>query len=123
MVDKIESKHARFLRLAQRRLERAKEELRLISQLASSNYENTPEEAKAIVEILDEDVRNIAEAFGVEYATRIGNAASQTTQNTQPVNPLVKTAVLDAFEVMKALDHLQNGRIDEARDILRAAIV
>jgi hypothetical protein len=123
MPTNTETKHARFLRLAQRRLTRAKEELRLIGQLASPNYENTPEEAKEIVRILDGDVRNIAGIFEVEYASRIGKASTKTTNGAQPIGGTFrKVHILDEIEIVRVLEHLRIGRIEEATSILRSAV-
>jgi hypothetical protein len=124
MAGKGETKHDRFLRLAQRRLERTKDNLRLVSQLSSQNYENTPDEAKEIVRILDQDVRNIAALFGVEYASRIGKASTQTTNGAQPINaPFKKVPVLDEIEIIRVLEHLRAGRIEEVDRILRSAVI
>lgn len=123
MPTNTETKHARFLRLVQRRLTRAKEELRLIGQLASPNYENTPEEAKEIVRILDGDVRNIAGIFEVEYASRIGKASTQTTNGAQPIGGTFrKVSILDEIEIVRTLEHIHAGRIEEATSILRSAV-
>ena len=123
MTKIAETKHDRFLRLMQRRLGRALEELRLVSQLASPNYENTPEEAEEVVRHLDSNVRHIAQVFGVEYATRIGKGASQTTNGAQSIGPMVrKTSVLDEIEIIRALEHLRAGRTDDVDRMLRGAL-
>lgn len=123
MPTNTETKHTRFLRLVQRRLTRAKEELRLVGQLASPNYENTPEEAKEIVRILDGDVRNIAGIFEVEYASRIGKASTQTTNGAQPIGGTFrKVSILDEIEIVRTLEHIHAGRIEEATSILRSAV-
>lgn len=123
MPSKTETKHQRFVRLALRRLERSCEELRLLSQLASSNYENTPEEAQEIVRILDERIRHIAEVFEVEYATRIGKASTQMVAGAQQIHTtLKKVSILDEVEIMHALEHLRAGRTEEVERILRGAV-
>jgi hypothetical protein len=123
MSTNTETKHERFLRLAERRLNRAKKELRLIGQLASSNYENTPREAQEIVRILDEGVRNIAGIFGVEYASRIGKASTQITNGAQPIGGTFrKISVIDEIEIVRTLEHLRAGRTEEATLILRSAV-
>jgi hypothetical protein len=123
MPANTESKHDRFLRLAQRRLTRAKDELRLIWQLASKNYENSPEEAEEIVRLLDEDVRRIAGAFGVEYATRIGKGATRTANGAQPIGAIFKeVSVLDEVEIARVLEHLEAGRLEEAERLLHSAV-
>ena len=123
MTDKSETKHERFLRLAQSRLGRAKEQLRLVSQLASRDYESHPDEAEEVVQHLDEDVRHIAQVFGVEYATRIGKAGTRTTNGARAIGfSFRKAPVLDEIECVKALEHLRAGRIEEVERRLRAAI-
>lgn len=123
MATKTETKHARFLRLAQSRLGRAKDQLRLVSQLASRDYESDPEEAEEVVRHLDEDVRHIAQVFGVEYATRIGKAMSQTTNGARAIGVTLKKApVLDEIECVKALEHLRAGRTEEVARLLRSGI-
>lgn len=123
MMTKNENKHDRFLRLAQNRLGRTLEALRLVSQLSSRRYENTPEEATEVVRLLDEAVRRIAEAFRVEYATRIGKAASQTTAGARAIGVMLKRPpILDEVECMRTIEHIRAGRTDEAISILRSAI-
>lgn len=118
-----ESKHDRFLRLMQKRLGRVLEDLRLVSQLSSPNYENTPEEAEEVVRHLDTAVRGIAEVFGVEYATRIGKGSSQTTNGAKPVAVMVrKTSILDEVDVLKVLECIRAGETEAATKILRMAI-
>jgi len=123
MSQQQEDKHNRFLRLMQRRLERALEELRLVSQLSSSNYENTPDEAQEVVRHLDASVRHIAQVFAVPYATRIGKGAAHTTNGSGAIGPIIrKTAVIDEVEIMHILDDLRADKIPEAMTRLRAGI-
>ena len=74
MPKKYESKHDAFRRLMKRRGEEALDKLRLVSQLGSGNYENTPEEAEEVVYYLDAAVNHVARVFGVPYASVIGEA-------------------------------------------------
>jgi hypothetical protein len=74
---KKETKHDKFIRLMQNRLGRTLQELRLVSQLASFNYENTPEEALEVIIHLDRGVKDVAAAFGVIYKTHIGTKSSR----------------------------------------------
>lgn len=122
MANKDESKHDAFLRLMQRRLERSKHELRLVSQLHTRNYEYTPEEAAEVVRILDEDVRYIAEVFGVEYATRIGKSASRGANGAAPiVGGFRKVSILDEIAIIQILEDLRAGKLSEVESALRAA--
>jgi len=124
MPTAVETKHARFLRLMQRRLERALEELRLVSQLRSPNYENTPEEAEEVISYLDTAVRGIAQTFEVEYATRVGKASTNSTGDPVSINaPFRKVSILDEVEIMRTLELLRAGEIDQVDKILRSAVL
>lgn len=115
-------KHENFLRLRERRVGRALEELRLISQLASSNYENTPQEAEEIIINLDQALHYIAQIFGVEYASRIGKAQAKTVNGASVFFAGKPTSVLDEVELIKALEHLRADRTEEVEQILRTAL-
>lgn len=124
MVDNAhkESKQARFNRLSQRRLERAKEELRLLSQLSTRTYENTPEQAENLIDQLDRSLHMIAEAFSVDYTTRIGRHEQRKTGNAHSVvETLHKKSILDEVEVARVLDMLKHGNVDGASLVLRQA--
>lgn len=116
------ARHEKFLRLAQRRLERTKDEIRLLSQLASANYQNTPEEAHELVSIVDADVRALAEAFSVEFASRVGKAASKGTTNAAGISARRKS-LLDEVEIVKLLELLRQGDIESVERTLRSAIM
>ena len=98
-----------------------------MSQLASHNYQNTPEEAAELVRILDEDMLVIARNFGVEYATRIGKAASNSTADgpaaNQPLPGMKRVSILDEIEVVKILEMLRKQDIAGAERALRQAII
>lgn len=115
-------KHTNFLRLRAKRVTRALDELRLISQLASPNYENTPLEAEEIVVSLDQAVQYIAQVFGVEYASRIGKAQAKTANGASSFFGGKSQSVLDEIELLKALEHIRAGRIDQAEQILKNAL-
>lgn len=118
-----ETKHDAFLRLMQRRLGRALEELRLVGQLSSLNYENTPEEAQEVISHLDNAVRGIAAAYGIEYASRVGRGASQTTAGATPMGPLSKQkSILDEIAIAQALDYLRQGNLTALDELLRKAL-
>lgn len=118
-----ETKHEAFLRLMQRRLGRALEELRLVGQLSSPNYENTAAEAEEVITHLDSRVHAIAEAFDVEYATRIGRAKTSLSSGAQHLGPsITKTSVLDEIAIIQVIEKIRDGHHDEAIDILRSAI-
>lgn len=112
MPDVPETRHDRFLRLMQRRLGRALEEMRLVSQLSGKNYENTPEEADEVIQHLDRAVHTIAAAFEVPYKTAIG-AASRASLRSGPI---------DETEVARAIDAINAGEGTRAITILTTAL-
>lgn len=122
MPKPAESKHQRFLRLMQRRLERALEELRLISQLSSDNYENTPEEAAEAVSHLDRAVVHIAASFDVPYATATGKYAEAVKQ----AGFMKASKAKDSFnemDIAKAIDLLNQNKVQEAKFLLKNALL
>lgn len=124
MPSKTETKHERFLRLMQRRLERALEELRLVSKLSSDNYEYNAQEAEEVILHLDTSVRGIAQLFDVEYATRVGKAsAKSTTRAASSTGLFTKKTVLDEVELMRTLELLRAGDIEQVDQILRSAVM
>lgn len=120
-----ESKHDAFIRLMERRMSRALEELRLVSQLSSINYENTPEEAELVIEALDASVRSIATAFDVSYVTRIGKRATSGPVGAPTLSPMGRPGFtgLDGVGIAKALDLLRAGDADAAQSFLRNALM
>lgn len=117
MVDPNETPHDRFLRIMQKRLGNALEQLRLISQLKAARYHNTPEEASEVVCYLDEAVKEIATKFEVPYKTSMGNDATSTVGPTSgPINELDIARAIDLLENDDDEDNFQNGL-----NLLRAA--
>ena len=112
MADKNESRHTRFLRLMQKRLGRALEELRLVSQLSSHNYQYKPEEAHEVMLHLDGAMREIATAFNVPYSSAVGRVTSLPRR----VGPI------DEVDLAKAIDFIVRNQNDKALEILRASL-
>jgi hypothetical protein len=116
-VPRAETKHQRFLRLMHRRLERALNELRLVSQLSSPTYENTQEEAEEVVTHLAEAVGRVAEAFEVEYKALIGGKT-----NVLPT-PLSKAHAIDEVDIMKAMELAKTGSNQEVHAFLKNLLI
>lgn len=110
-----ETKNQKFLRLMQARLERALEDFRLISQLASSNYRNTPEEAHEVIFILDRALHAVAKTFGITYRSWIQHPSSKLTIGPQlgPINEI---------DGAKAIALINEERYVEARKLLASAV-
>jgi hypothetical protein len=117
VMPKAETKHQRFLRLMQRRLERALYELRLVSQLASPTYENTREEAEEVITHLSEAVGRVSEAFKVEYKGLIGGKAKG------PSVPLSKAQAIDEVDIMKAMELAKTGSNQEVHAFLKNLLI
>lgn len=111
-----ESKHDKFLRLMNKRLFRALEEMRLISQLSSFHYENTDAEAEEVVAHLDQAIHLVADAFGVPYKSAIGRV-------NYPAPKSFRIGQIDETDIAKALDLIKTGKPEEASDLLVAALV
>ena len=62
-----ESKHDRFRRLAEQRVNRAIREMRLIGNLANrNNYEYTDGEVRALLSALERELKTTRAAFAVQ---------------------------------------------------------
>lgn len=109
-----ETKHDKFIRLMTSRLGRTLEEFRMLTQLASNNYENTPEEAREVILHLDRGIKSVAGAFGVTYKSHIGSGG--------PKNLSKQLGQINEIDIAKAIAHLQAGRTDAALQLLIAAL-
>lgn len=101
-----ETKHEKFIRLMTVRLGRTLEEFRMLTQLASRNYEHTPEEAHEVILHLDRGVKSVASSFGVLYKTHIGSGPSRNLSK--------QMGAVNEIDVAKAIAHIQAGRTDAA---------
>lgn len=59
-----ETSHEKFLRLAEKRVPKALDAIRLVGQLSSTNYSNTDEEADEIIGALEAQVAEVRANFG-----------------------------------------------------------
>lgn len=114
MTQKKETAHEKFLRLMQKRLGRVLEEVRLVCQLSSRNYESTKAERLEVVHHLDAAVKKVAATYDVPYESKIGDKVVQPANKVQ--------AALTAEQVAAVVDLLDYGRLPEALDILRPAL-
>ena len=117
MTQQPETKHDRFMRLMTKRLGKALDDIRLVSQLATPNYENTPEEASEVVRLLDVSVRKVAEAFHVPFKSAMGSPKTPKT----PLPALV-AGPINEVDIAKAIEHIVCGKHQEALQLLRDAL-
>ena len=120
---KTETKHDRFLRLMQRRLETALEKLRLVGQLSSENYENTAQEAEEVISHLDHAVTSLAAMFAVPYSTAIGAAAQRAARTGHLVTSSHSTGKISELEIVKAMELIRADRPHDAHEVLRALLI
>ena len=122
MVPPNETKHDRFLRLMHKRLGRTLDDLRLIRQLSSDNYEFTQAEVKEVMSHLENAINDVAKAFGA--------APLPSTNPNAPVQirPAIighgrTKSVLDEVDLAKAISAIKAGNTDDAIEILKAPLV
>jgi hypothetical protein len=116
-IPRTETKHQRFLRLMHKRLERALDELRLVSQLAAPTYENTQDEAEEVVNHLSDGVQRVADAFGVPYKAVIDGSAKSAS------GALSKPHAIDEVDIMKAMELAKNSTNQEVHAFLKNLLI
>lgn len=122
MVPPNETKHDRFLRLMHKRLGRTLEDLRLVRQLSSDNYEYTDAEVKEVLQHLENAINEIAQAFGQKpLPSTHPNAPVQIRPAV--VGHARTKSVLDEVDLAKAISAINAGNTDDALQILRAPLV
>jgi hypothetical protein len=120
-VGVAETKHQKFVRLAESRVTRVLEDLRLVNQLVARSYEHKPAEAETIVKTLSNAVAETARVFSIPFATRVGKAgkadSSVSIFEERKVSTIAETNKTK-LAMAKALDLLNKGEIEEAKTIL-----
>lgn len=121
-VSKAESKHDKFLRLADARVTRALDDIRLVGQLSARTYEHKAGEVEIIVKTLADAVSEVAKTFTVPFAMKVGKAgkadvtAPSIFEETKP-KTLQETNKVK-LTVAKALDLLKQGESAAAQALL-----
>lgn len=134
---KAETKHEKFLRLSDARLERAVHHILLLENLAGPGYEHVDDEGQKLVDVMQEAVDKVATAFGVEAYVPPVAAAAETEAPAPAVAPAAPVAKAPAVpaepfpntaedlillrvgrDIDKAITEIEAGRSIEARAIL-----
>lgn len=111
-----ETKAEKFVRLAEARVSRVLEDVRLVTQLVARTYEHSPEQANVIVSTLANAVATVAKAFEVPFTFRIDKVGVTPAKGGILANPRAsahvetsryKTGIAKALEAMKTGDHDQ----------------
>lgn len=107
-----ETKFEKFVRLAEKRIPKATEAIRLVSQLSSNNYETTPEARGAIKEVFDESFTHLYKAFDIALPR-----ADEPTQSASPVpvapTPSVPSVDPDQYAINP---HIATGAVPPKSD-------
>ena len=134
---KAETKHEKFLRLSDARLERAVNHILLLENLAGPGYEHVDDEGQKLIDTMQDAVDKVATAFGIEaYVLPVSAAAAVAAPAeaaaVAPVTPAAPAAPAEPFpntaedmillrvgsEIDKAIGEIEAGRSLEARAIL-----
>lgn len=119
-AQKEETKHDKFLRLAEARVTRTLDDVRLIAQLSARTYEYKPAEVEIIVKTLADAVHDVAKTFAVPFATKVGKAGKTDTSSifeepkAQQIQETSKVKVI----VARALDLIKQGEVEAAQALL-----
>lgn len=122
MPKKNETKHDAFRRLAEVRIPRALEELRLVGQLSTRSYENTDEEAEAVVSTLVEAVKAVADQYDVPMSIATGEDARVAERTGHLVTSNKNTGEINAIDIAMAIQAIQKGQLDAGLGILRKTL-
>lgn len=118
---KAETKAEKFTRLAEARVTRALDDIRLVTQLSARTYHHTGEQAEQIVKVLAEAVSQCATSFSVPISQKIGPVGkSPTTPGifADPKLPVHAEVARHKVQIAKALDFLNQDNLDEAKAVL-----
>ncbi|WP_375264184.1 hypothetical protein [Palleronia sp.] len=137
---KSESKHDKFLRLSEARLERAVHHILLLENLAGPGYEHFDDEGQKVVDGMQDAVDKVAKAFGIEpyvppapgAALTIGTDDEAEDEPAPPAVPTAAAAPAEPFpneqedlillrvgsEIDLAIREIEAGRGLEARAVL-----
>ncbi len=136
-ADVKETKHDKFIRLSEARLERAVHHILLLENLAGPGYEHEDDEGQKLVDVMQEAVDKVATAFGIEAYVPPVVAASTAPDAPAaapeaPAVPAAPAAPAEPFpnnaedlillrvgqQIDQAIGEIEAGRGLEARAIL-----
>lgn len=116
-----QTKAQRFTRLAEARVSKTLDDLRLISQLAQRTYEHTEAQAETMIDALVKAVGQVASTFQVPLTYRVGKAGHAALPggifSDAKVPAHVETS-RQKVQVAKALDFLRQNQVEEAKAVL-----
>lgn len=122
MPKKGETKQDAFVRLANARIPRVLEEMRLVGQLTNRSYTHTEDQAEEIISTLSQAVQEIAGVFDVPFSVAVGEDAQYAKQSNHLVTAKQKTGEVDVMAIAMAIEEIEARRFDSAKAILKRAL-
>lgn len=110
-TQEVETRHDKFLRLMHKRLGRVLDDIRLVTQLSSDNYENSLDEAYEVVSHLNSAVHTVAHSFDVPFTSHVGEQPKSQNKS-----------VLDEVDIVRAIDYIRHDDAENAIALLKSAL-
>lgn len=123
MPKKGESKQEAFVRLANDRIPRVLNEMRLVGQLTNRSYAYNESQAEEIVSILAQALEEVSGVFQVPLSVAVGDDAQYAEQSNHLVTAKQKTGEIDVMAVAMAIEEIEARRFDSAKAILKRALL
>mgnify|MGYP000026474455 CR=1 FL=1 len=123
MPRKGESKQDAFVRLANARIPRVLEEMRLVGQLTNRSYIHDEAQAEEIISTLAQALEEISGVFQVPFSVAVGDDAQYAEQSNHLVKAKQKTGEVDVMAVAMAIEEIEARRFDSAKAILKRALL
>ena len=118
-----ESAEDAFVRLAQARMTKTMDKMRLVSQLAAPYYSFTPQQADHIVKTLAQSVEAVASSFEVPVSFVVGRDAEIAKRtNHAIISKPKKSNGMDPMDIAMAIEQIQLGHSEDALGILRRVL-
>lgn len=123
MPKKGESKQDAFVRLANARIPRVLEEMRLVGQLTNRSYTHNEAQAEEIVSTLAQALEEISDVFQVPFSVAVGDDAQYAKQSNHLVTSKQKSGEIAVMDVAMAIQEIEAGHFDSAKAILKRALL
>jgi len=126
-----ETKNQKFLRLAENRYTNAAKSIELLGNLTGYAYESTPEQRQLVVDLLQKNISDLAETYGVplngsEKPAEAASATSapQTPEDTQraSVSPVRTALTLTRSYISRAIRYIEGEDVPAAKQVLHKAL-
>ena len=123
MPKRGESKQDAFVRLANARIPRVLEEMRLVGQLTNRSYTYDEAQAEEIVSTLAQALEEVSGVFQVPFSVAVGDNAQYAEKSNHLVKAKQKTGEMDVMAVAMAIEEIEAHSYDSAKAILKRALL